>query len=119
MRTKTFERPGLFGSPSIIARIFVDSAVIRVATATGLKDGPIFPLGPLSAPRVRRVGYMCCSREVNRRGPFGRRASLTIKQCQDCGKGTDSHDLINNNKQNMSSHSGSMQKGGMIPAVEP
>ena len=39
--TKPFERPGLFGSPSIVARIFVDSTVIRVVTAIGLKDGSI------------------------------------------------------------------------------
>ena len=34
---------------------------------------------------------MCRNSEVNRRGPFGRRPSLTIKQCQDRGKGTNSH----------------------------
>ena len=89
----------------------MDPAVTRVATAIGIKDGPIFPLGPSPALRLSEEGgNMCRNCEVNRRGPFGRRASLTTKQCQDRGKGADSHvnvvqghdgvgNVINNNKQ--------------------
>ena len=36
-----FERPEPFGSPSVIARIFIESDVICVVTAIGCKDSLI------------------------------------------------------------------------------